>query len=104
MDKVVPTPAEAVADVPDGASIAISGFGLSSGVPNSLLAAAARQGAKDLCLVANGVGGAAAEPLENPHVSKPLLAFLSPPNIDSAPRPPAPPGQTPVAVPPPRPP
>src|SRR5258708_32392467 len=84
MATVVPTPAEGVADVPDGASIAISGFGLSSGVPNSLLAAAARQGAKDLCLVANGVGGAAAELIENHQVSRLIVSFVSRPNIDSA--------------------
>jgi acyl CoA:acetate/3-ketoacid CoA transferase alpha subunit len=35
MDKVYASPAEAVADVPNGASIAIGGFGLSSGVPRS---------------------------------------------------------------------
>ena len=80
----MPTPTDAVADVPDGASIAISGFGLSSGVPNSLLAAAARQGAKDLCLVANGVGGAAAELIENHQVSRLIVSFVSRPNIDSA--------------------
>ena len=70
MDKVVASPAQAVADLPDGASISISGFGLSSGVPNSLLAAAVEQGAKDLCLVANGVGGAAAKLIENRQVSR----------------------------------
>ena len=84
MDKVVASPADAVADIPDGASIAISGFGLSSGVPNSLLAAAAEQGAKDLCLVANGVGGAAAKLIENNQVSKLIVSFTARPNIESA--------------------
>src|SRR6202011_1079816 len=84
MDKVVGSPAEAVADIPDGASISISGFGLSSGVPNSLLAAAAQQGARDLCLVANGVGGAAAQLIENHQVSRLIVSFVSRPNIDSA--------------------
>jgi 3-oxoacid CoA-transferase len=84
MDKVVASPAEAVADLPDGASIAISGFGLSSGVPNSLLKAAAEHGARDLCLVANGVGGAAAELIENDQVSRLIVSFVSRPNIDSA--------------------
>ncbi|MDX3262226.1 succinyl-CoA--3-ketoacid-CoA transferase, partial [Streptomyces sp. MI02-2A] len=36
MDKVVATALEAVADVPDGASLAVGGFGL-SGVPNVLI-------------------------------------------------------------------
>jgi 3-oxoacid CoA-transferase len=84
VDKVLGSPAEAVADLPDGASIAISGFGLSSGVPNSLLAAAAQQGARDLCLVANGVGGAAAQLIENHQVSRLIVSFVSRPNIDSA--------------------
>lgn len=84
MDKVVPSPAQAVADIPNGASIAISGFGLSSGVPNSLLAAAAEQGARDLCLVANGVGGAAAKLIENNQVSRLIVSFVARPNIESA--------------------
>src|SRR5207237_10839144 len=84
MDKVVASPAEAVADLPDGASISISGFGLSSGVPNSLLAAAVEQGARDLCLVANGVGGAAAKLIENNQASRLIVAFVQRPNIESA--------------------
>ena len=84
MDKVVASAAEAVADIPDGASIAISGFGLSSGVPNSLLAAAVEQGAKGLCLVANGVGGAAAKLIENNQVSHLIVSFVARPNIESA--------------------
>lgn len=38
MDKVRKTAAEAVADVTDGASLAVGGFGL-SGVPNVLIQA-----------------------------------------------------------------
>ena len=78
------SPAEAVADIPDGASIAVSGFGLSSGVPNSLLAAAVEQGARNLCLVANGVGGAAAKLIENNQVSHLIVSFVARPNIESA--------------------
>jgi 3-oxoacid CoA-transferase len=84
MDKVVASPAEAVADIPDGATISVSGFGLSSGVPNSLLAAAVDQGARDLCLVANGVDGAAAALIENNQVSRLIVSFVSRPNIASA--------------------
>ncbi|MBV9596570.1 MAG: 3-oxoacid CoA-transferase subunit A [Chloroflexi bacterium] len=84
MDKVVASPAEAVADIPDGATISVSGFGLSSGVPNSLLAAAVEHGARDLCLVANGVGGAAAALIENNQVSRLIVSFVSRPNIASA--------------------
>jgi 3-oxoacid CoA-transferase len=84
VDKVVASPAEAVADIPDGATISVSGFGLSSGVPNSLLAAAVDHGARDLCLVANGVGGAAAALIENNQVSRLIVSFVSRPNIASA--------------------
>jgi 3-oxoacid CoA-transferase len=84
MDKVFGSPAAAVADLPDGASIAISGFGLSSGVPNSLLAAAAERGSKNLCLVANGVGGAAAQLIENHQVSRLMVSFVSRPRVESA--------------------
>ena len=78
------SPEEAVADIPDGSSISISGFGLSSGVPNSLLAAAAQQGAKNLTLVANGVGGPAARLIENNQVSHLIVSFVARPNVESA--------------------
>jgi 3-oxoacid CoA-transferase len=84
MDKVVASPAEAVADLPDGASISISGFGLSSGVPNSLLAAAAEGGARNLTLVANGVGGAASKLIENRQVRRLIVSFVSRPRVESA--------------------
>jgi 3-oxoacid CoA-transferase len=80
---VVASPAEAVADIPDGASIAVSGFGLSSGVPNSLLAAAVEQGARELCLVGNTVGGSVARLIENHQVSRLIVSFVARPNIPS---------------------
>ena len=80
----MPSPEEAVADIPDGSSISISGFGLSSGVPNSLLNAAAKQGATNLTLVANGVGGPAAKLIENDQVSHLIVSFTARPNIESA--------------------
>ena len=43
MDKVVATALEAVADVPDGATLAVGGFGL-SGVPNALIQALHERG------------------------------------------------------------
>ncbi|MFI6996871.1 CoA transferase subunit A [Nocardia sp. NPDC050175] len=57
MDKVVPTAAEAVADIPDGASLAVGGFGL-VGVPEVLIAALLRHGATDLEVVSNNCGTA----------------------------------------------
>jgi 3-oxoacid CoA-transferase subunit A len=55
MDKVVAGAAEALADVPDGASLAVGGFGL-SGVPNTLIEALFEAGAGGLHVVSNNCG------------------------------------------------
>ncbi|MYR42596.1 CoA transferase subunit A [Streptomyces sp. SID5910] len=55
MDKVVATAGEAVADVPDGASLAVGGFGL-SGVPNVLIGALHERGVGGLSVVSNNCG------------------------------------------------
>lgn len=55
MDKVVPTAAQAVADVGDGASLAVGGFGL-SGVPNVLIQALYERGSGGLSVVSNNCG------------------------------------------------
>ncbi|MGW2486139.1 CoA transferase subunit A [Streptomyces sp. NPDC001606] len=55
MDKVVPSAEAAVADIGDGASLAVGGFGL-SGVPNVLIDALHRQGAGRLSVVSNNCG------------------------------------------------
>jgi 3-oxoacid CoA-transferase subunit A len=55
MDKVVPTAAEAVADIASGASIAVGGFGL-SGIPWILIDALYDQGADELTVVSNNCG------------------------------------------------
>ena len=55
MDKVVPSAAEAVADIPSGASLAVGGFGL-SGIPWVLIEALLEQGADDLTVVSNNCG------------------------------------------------
>jgi 3-oxoacid CoA-transferase len=49
--------AEAVADIPDGATIMIPGFG-GTGAPLNLVTALYHQGAKDLIAVSNGAGSA----------------------------------------------
>jgi 3-oxoacid CoA-transferase len=56
--KVVESAAEAVAGVPDGASILVGGFGVIQGWPSSLLQALRAHGARALTLIANtpGVG------------------------------------------------
>ncbi|MGW5275911.1 CoA transferase subunit A [Streptomyces sp. NPDC004044] len=55
MDKVVATAEEALADVMDGASLAVGGFGL-SGVPNVLVQALYATGASGLSVVSNNCG------------------------------------------------
>lgn len=55
LDKVVASAAEAVADIPDGASLAVGGFGL-CGNPVGLIEALLAQGASHLHVVSNNCG------------------------------------------------
>ena len=55
MDKVVGSAADAVADVADGATLAVGGFGL-AGIPWFLIEALLEQGATDLSVVSNNCG------------------------------------------------
>ena len=55
MDKVVASAAEAVADIPDGATLSVGGFGL-CGIPSVLIDALLEQGATDLEAVSNNCG------------------------------------------------
>lgn len=55
IDKVVATAAEAVADVTDGASLAVGGFGL-CGIPEALIEALLQLGVTDLETVSNNCG------------------------------------------------
>jgi 3-oxoacid CoA-transferase subunit A len=55
MRKVFDSPAEAVADLVDGATVAVGGFGL-CGVPTELIAAIATAGTKGLQVVSNNCG------------------------------------------------
>ena len=55
IDKTYPSAAEAVADIRDGASIAVGGFGL-SGNPIALIQALLAQGTSDLSIVSNNCG------------------------------------------------
>ena len=55
MDKVVASAAAAVADVPDGAVIMASGFGL-CGNPENLIRALLDKGVKDLTIISNNCG------------------------------------------------
>ncbi len=55
MNKVLATADEAVAVIPDGATIMVGGFGL-CGIPEHLLAALHRRGTKNLTIVSNNAG------------------------------------------------
>jgi 3-oxoacid CoA-transferase len=55
MKKVVKDAAEAVKDIPDGASIMVSGFGL-CGLPENLILALRDKGSRNLTLISNNAG------------------------------------------------
>jgi 3-oxoacid CoA-transferase subunit A len=55
VNKVFATPEEAVADIADGSSVMIGGFGL-CGIPENLIAALVKNGARRLTTISNNVG------------------------------------------------
>ncbi len=55
MNKVLATADEAVAAIPDGASIMMGGFGL-CGIPEHLIAALHRRGTRNLTIISNNAG------------------------------------------------
>ena len=55
IQKVVASADEAVADVPDGSTIVVGGFGL-CGIPENLIGALVQSGVKDLTIVSNNCG------------------------------------------------
>jgi 3-oxoadipate CoA-transferase, alpha subunit len=57
IDKIVPTAEEAVADIGDGATVMIGGFG-TAGMPSELIDALIAHGACDLTIVNNNAGNA----------------------------------------------
>jgi len=57
IDKFIPTPEAALADVPDGATVLIGGFG-NAGMPAALIDALIAQGARELTIVNNNAGNA----------------------------------------------
>lgn len=75
IDKVVGSAAEAVADIPDGASLAVGGFGL-AGIPWFLIEALLEQGAGELEIVSNncGVDGAGLGLLLEAHRIRKVIA------------------------------
>ena len=78
MDKVVASAADAVADIGDGSSLAVGGFGL-SGIPTVLLEALLAEGATDLTVVSNncGVDGAGLGLLLGEHrISRVIASYV----------------------------
>jgi 3-oxoacid CoA-transferase subunit A len=55
IDKVVASCDQAVADIPDGASIMLGGFGL-CGIPENLIAALVRRDVRNLHIISNNMG------------------------------------------------
>src|SRR5581483_3939547 len=55
MNKVLNDAFEAVRDIPDGATLAIGGFGL-CGIPENCLAALVEKGVKNLTCISNNAG------------------------------------------------
>jgi 3-oxoadipate CoA-transferase alpha subunit len=77
LNKLVASCEAAVADVHDGASILVGGFG-AAGMPEALLAALVRGKAKDLTLIANNAGrgeGPFAQLIKRGRVRKVICSF-----------------------------
>jgi 3-oxoacid CoA-transferase len=88
VDKVVASPEAALADLTDGASIALAGFGLAHRFASSLISAVANSGVRNLCIVSNSLGAPGrlqAETLvENRQVKRLIVSFSARPGIKSS--------------------
>jgi len=88
MDKVYATPEQAIADISDGATIAIAGFGVAHRFATSLILALRDKGTKELCLVCNSLGDPGATRgqilAENKQVKKLIAAFSMRPGTPTA--------------------
>ncbi|WP_203247372.1 3-oxoacid CoA-transferase subunit A [Sporosarcina beigongshangi] len=76
--------AQAVADMQDGATLLVGGFG-GSGLPSHLVAALVEQGAKDLTVVSNNIGAVSdgvAALISNNQVRKIICSFPVGPHAD----------------------
>lgn len=83
MDKLSGSPADAISDLPDGATVAVSCFGPSAGAPVSLLTALAERGTRDLCLVANSIPPAGQALVEAGRVGRLIVSFTARPGGSS---------------------
>ena len=88
MNKVVASPTEAIADIPNGSTIAIAGFSVGHRFANSLIIALREKGTKGLTLVCNSLGDPGATRgqilAENKQVKKLIAAFSVRPGTPTA--------------------
>jgi 3-oxoacid CoA-transferase len=88
MDKIFSSPEQAIADVPDGATIAIAGFSVGHRFATSLILALREKGTRDLTLVCNSLGDPGATRgqilAENGQVRKLMAAFSVRPGTPTA--------------------
>ena len=88
MNKVVASPEQALADIKDGATVAIAGFSVGHRFANSLILALREKGTKQLTLVCNSLGDPGATRgqilAENKQVKKLVAAFSVRPGTPTA--------------------
>jgi 3-oxoacid CoA-transferase len=88
MDKIFSSPEQAIADVPEGATIAIAGFSVGHRFATSLILALREKGTKNLTLVCNSLGDPGATRgqilAENNQVRKLIAAFSVRPGTPTA--------------------
>jgi 3-oxoacid CoA-transferase len=77
MDKVFESPGRAIADLEEGASVVVSGFGQSAGSPTSLLAALCERSTGQLVLVGNTIPPGAAPLIEEGRVRHLIMSFTA---------------------------
>lgn len=80
INKILESPAAAVADIADGSTIVTSGFGLNHGFTASLIVALREHGARRLCIIANSLGSGpyrAQSLIENHQVDRLVVSFSS---------------------------
>ena len=88
MNKVVASAEEALADIQDGATVAIAGFGVAHRFATTLIVALRDKGTKNLTIVANSLGDPGATRgqilAENNQVKKVVVAFSVRPGSPTA--------------------
>ena len=88
MNKIVDSPEEALADIKDGAVVAIAGFSVAHRFATSLILALRDKGTKNLTLVCNSLGDPGAQRgqilAENKQVKKLIAAFSVRPGTPTA--------------------